>query len=85
MSRVSSLVSPKVITAMYGSHLHLGRCFLKERQERWGRVRSADGRQRWVRAGDLRPAKASNGIPAVFIGLGQNRVDGRRYRPANRT
>jgi hypothetical protein len=31
--------------------------WVKERQEWWGRVRGADGRQRWVRAVDLRPAK----------------------------
>jgi hypothetical protein len=31
--------------------------WLKERQEWWGRVRGADGRQRWIRAVDLRPAK----------------------------
>ena len=29
---------------------------VKERQEWWGRVRGADGRQRWIRAVDLRPA-----------------------------
>jgi hypothetical protein len=31
--------------------------WVKERHEWWGRVRSADGRQRWVKATDLRPAK----------------------------
>jgi hypothetical protein len=30
---------------------------IKERQEWWGRVRGPDGRQRWIRAADLRPAK----------------------------
>jgi hypothetical protein len=30
--------------------------WVKERQQWWGRVRSADGRQRWIRAVDLRPA-----------------------------
>jgi hypothetical protein len=30
--------------------------WVKERQEWWGRVRGADGRQRWIRAVDLRPA-----------------------------
>jgi hypothetical protein len=28
--------------------------WVKERQEWWGRVRGADGRQRWVKAADLR-------------------------------
>jgi len=31
--------------------------WVKERREWWGRVRVADGRQRWIRAVDLRPAK----------------------------
>jgi hypothetical protein len=31
--------------------------WVKERQEWWGRVRGADGRQRWIRAVDLRLAK----------------------------
>lgn len=31
--------------------------WVKERQQWWGRVRSRDGRQRWVRAVDLRRAK----------------------------
>jgi hypothetical protein len=30
--------------------------WVKERQQWLGRVRSADGRQRWIRAVDLRPA-----------------------------
>jgi hypothetical protein len=34
-------------------------CWVKERQEWWGRVRGADGRQRWIRAVDLRPATGS--------------------------
>jgi hypothetical protein len=29
--------------------------WVKERQEWWGRVRGADGRQRWIGAVDLRP------------------------------
>jgi hypothetical protein len=33
--------------------------WVKERQEWWGRVRGADGRQRWIRAIDLRPASGS--------------------------
>ncbi len=31
----------------------------RPRVEWWGRVRGADGRQRWVRAVDLRPASGS--------------------------
>jgi hypothetical protein len=31
-------------------------CWARERREWWGRLRGADGRQRWIRAGDLRPA-----------------------------
>jgi hypothetical protein len=31
--------------------------WVKERQQWWRRVRGADGRQRWIRAVDLRPAK----------------------------
>jgi hypothetical protein len=31
--------------------------WVKERLEWCGRVRGADGRQRWIRAGDIRPAK----------------------------
>jgi hypothetical protein len=33
--------------------------WVKERREWWGRVRGADGRQRWIRAVDLRPASRS--------------------------
>jgi hypothetical protein len=33
--------------------------WVKERKEWWGRVRGADGRQRWVKAVDLRPASGS--------------------------
>jgi hypothetical protein len=32
--------------------------WVKDRQEWFGRVRAANGRQRWVKAVDLRPAKA---------------------------
>jgi hypothetical protein len=31
--------------------------WVKERQEWWGRIRGANGRQRWVRAVDLRRAR----------------------------
>ena len=33
--------------------------WVKERQEWFGRVRGVDGRQRWIRAVDLRPATGS--------------------------
>ena len=33
--------------------------WVKERQQWLGRVRGADGRQRWIRAVDLRPASGS--------------------------
>jgi hypothetical protein len=32
--------------------------WVKERREWFGRVRGPDGRQRWIRAVDLRPAKS---------------------------
>jgi hypothetical protein len=33
--------------------------WVRERREWWGRVRGADGRQRWIRAVDLRPVSGS--------------------------
>jgi hypothetical protein len=30
--------------------------WVKDRQEWYGRVRGSNGRQRWIKAGDLRPA-----------------------------
>jgi hypothetical protein len=33
--------------------------WVNEREEWWGRLRGADGRQRWVKAADLRPASGS--------------------------
>jgi hypothetical protein len=33
--------------------------WVKEQQEWWGRVGGADGRQRWIRVVDLRPASGS--------------------------
>jgi hypothetical protein len=33
--------------------------WVRERREWWGRVRGADGRQRWIKAVDLRPASGS--------------------------
>jgi hypothetical protein len=35
--------------------------WVKERQQWLGRVRGKDGRQRWIRAVDLRPASGSHG------------------------
>jgi hypothetical protein len=34
--------------------------WVKERQEWFGRVGGADGRQRWIRAVDLRPVSSQN-------------------------
>jgi hypothetical protein len=31
--------------------------WVKERREWWGRARGPNGRQKWVKAADLRPAK----------------------------
>ena len=45
----------QVETAMWSKAGQLD-WWVKERQEWWGRVRGADGRQRWIRAVDLRPA-----------------------------
>jgi hypothetical protein len=39
-----------------GGHLDW---WVKDRQEWFGRVRTANGRQRWVKAVDLRPASGS--------------------------
>jgi hypothetical protein len=36
--------------------------WVKERQEWLGRVRAADGRQRWIRAVDLRPTSGSETV-----------------------
>jgi hypothetical protein len=33
--------------------------WVKERQQWLGRVRGADGKQRWIKAADLRPANGS--------------------------
>jgi hypothetical protein len=32
--------------------------WVKERRQWWGRVRGADGRQRWIKAADLRRANS---------------------------
>jgi hypothetical protein len=34
--------------------------WVKERQVWWGRVRGASGRQRWIKADDLRPANTDS-------------------------
>jgi hypothetical protein len=46
----------QVETATWSTAGHLD-WWVKERQQWLGRVRGADGRQRWIRAVDLRPAK----------------------------
>jgi hypothetical protein len=33
--------------------------WVKDSQQWWGRVRGADGRQRWIKAVDLRPVNGS--------------------------
>ena len=45
----------QVETAMWSTAGQLD-WWVKERQEWWGRVRGADGLQRWIKAADLRPA-----------------------------
>ena len=39
--------------------------WVKDRQEWWGRVRGAKGRQRWIRAVDLRPASGHTTAPGA--------------------
>ena len=46
----------QVETAMWSKGGQLD-WWVKERQQWLGRARGADGRQRWIRAGDIRPAK----------------------------
>ena len=48
----------QVETAMWSRACQLD-WWVKDRQEWFGRVRGADGRQRWVKAVDLRPASGS--------------------------
>ena len=48
----------KVDTATWSNAARLA-YWVKERQQWLGRVRGADGRQRWIRATDLRPASGS--------------------------
>ena len=46
---------------MYGSHRQVGALLPQKRREWWGRVRGADGRQRWIRPGPRRWMKRSTG------------------------
>jgi len=39
--------------------------WVRERRVWWGRVRGADGRQRWIKAVDLRPVSGSESWPGV--------------------
>jgi SH3-like domain-containing protein len=57
---VESAVDPpiQVETATWAKAGQLD-SWVKERQEWWGRVRGADGRQRWIKASDLRAGKGS--------------------------
>jgi hypothetical protein len=47
-----------VETAMWSTAGQLD-WWVKDQQEWWSRVRGADGRQRWIKASDLRPASGS--------------------------
>jgi hypothetical protein len=49
----------EVETARWSKAGQLDR-WVKERREWWGRVRGADGHQRWISAVDLRPANGSH-------------------------
>jgi hypothetical protein len=50
---------PIEVDAATWSHAGQFDWWVKERQEWWGRVPGADGRQRWIRAVRLRPASGS--------------------------
>jgi hypothetical protein len=50
----------QVETAMWAKAGQLD-WWVRDRQEWLGRVRGADGRPRWIRAVDLRPASSSQG------------------------
>jgi hypothetical protein len=52
---VDSPIQVQIATWLPGGQLDW---WVKERQEWWGRVRGAKGRQRWISAVDLRPAKS---------------------------
>jgi hypothetical protein len=47
----------QVETAMWSKGGQLD-WWVKDRQEWWGRVRGAEGRQRWIKAAHLRPAES---------------------------
>jgi hypothetical protein len=51
-------VDPPIQVAMWSKAGQLD-WWVKDRQELWGRVRTAGGRQRWIKAIDLRPASGS--------------------------
>ena len=55
---ISGRTSPRWRTATWMKAGQLD-WWVKERQEWWGRVRGADGRQRWIKAADLRPGSGS--------------------------
>jgi hypothetical protein len=58
---MSKQIAEKSIQVQTATWSRAGRLdwFVKERQEWLGRVRGADGRQRWISAVDLRPASGS--------------------------
>jgi hypothetical protein len=54
--------------------------WVRDRQEWWGRVGGADGRQRWIRAVDLRRARAlSHDLSLSFV-VGRACLPGCRSR-----
>jgi hypothetical protein len=65
--------------------------WVKERREWWVRVRSADGRQRWIRAVDLRPVSGSSVFEDRFRGsrgvpnpkFGENKVQLANYQSSD--
>jgi hypothetical protein len=60
---------------MYGSHRQVGTLLPQKRREWLGRVRGPDGRQRWIRAADLRPASGSQpSEPSQMIGATFDKV-----------
>ena len=42
--------------------------WVKERQQWWGRVRGKDGRQRWIKAADLRRQSQTSPVGASVLG-----------------
>jgi hypothetical protein len=50
--------------------------WVKDRQEWWGRVRGADGRQRWIKALDLRPRERLTALTCLaFVVLSIHLMD----------